>query len=97
VRATLTAMEARFAEFNLRLGSLELARMKLAARFDGAQIKLDRLERDVGTMAAELDEVRAEPTEAQARDTAIPASPLTDPRLVYGPRRRRGAPRRVGS
>jgi len=59
VRASLTTMDTRFAEFGLRLSSLELAQMKLAASFDDAHTKLDRVERDVEVMKADLADVKA--------------------------------------
>lgn len=54
VRASLTTMDTRFVEFGLRMSSLELAQMRLAASFDDMHGKFDRLEADVAEIKSDL-------------------------------------------
>ncbi len=60
VRASLTTMDTRFAEFGLRMSSLELAQMKLAASFDEAHTKLDRVEADVAALKEDVAGLKAD-------------------------------------
>jgi len=63
IRASLDALNSHFlsrnAEFNVRMSSLELAQMRLAASVDAAHTKIDRIELEVenfkAATAARLD------------------------------------------
>ena len=57
IRASLTSMDTRFAEFNLRLSSFELSQMRLAASLDDAHTKIDRLEIEFERLSERLGEV----------------------------------------
>jgi len=50
IRASLDSLNTRNAEFNLRMSSLELAQMRLAASVDSAHTKIDRIELDIESL-----------------------------------------------
>ena len=52
IRASLDSLNTRNAEFNLRMSSLELAQMRLAASVDSAHTKIDRIELEVENFKA---------------------------------------------
>lgn len=64
LRASLDALNttvvARFSEFNVRMSSLELAQMKLAASIDDAHTKIDRVKVDLEDLRAEVHGLRTE-------------------------------------
>ena len=60
VDAMHTTMHTRFQEFNVRMSSLELAQMKLAASVDSAHSKIDRLEVEVEEIKAGQDQLRSD-------------------------------------
>ncbi|HEY5301196.1 MAG TPA: hypothetical protein VIJ55_11010 [Acetobacteraceae bacterium] len=64
VRASLTTMDTRFAEFGLRMSSLELAQMKLAASFDEMHGKFDRFEVDLAGVTEKVTALGAGVKEA---------------------------------
>jgi hypothetical protein len=55
VDAMHTTVHTRFQEFNVRMSSLELAQMKLAANVDNAHSKIDRLEVELETVREEMN------------------------------------------
>lgn len=59
IRASLDSLNTRNAEFNLRMSSLELAQMRLAANMDAAHTKIDRIELDVESLKDRLNSMDA--------------------------------------
>ena len=59
VRASLTTMDTRFAEFGLRMSSLELAQMKLAASFDDMHGKFDRMEVEFAAQSTRIERMES--------------------------------------
>lgn len=77
IRASLdsltTTVMSRNAEFNVRMSSLELAQMKLAASVDDAHTKLDRLELDVHALRERIDLIEARQERMEARMEGLEA------------------------
>lgn len=64
IRASLdsltTSTISRHAEFNVRLSSLELGQMKLAAAFDKNQDRLDRIEVELQDVKVDVHQMKAQ-------------------------------------
>ncbi len=73
IRASLTSMDTRFVEFNLRLSSFELSQMRLAASLDDAHTKTDRQDIEIERLNNRLTEVAERQESMQEQQTGMDA------------------------